>query len=113
MSFKSKSFYVDVSKGTNFSAVTDAISNEIGVEGDYIKIIEAVSLGNGDVQLTVYYRTENRTSVLGFSPPPGAIVPSGTDINHACILFSDRIDSARLTTGSFSFDGSSLSTGFL
>lgn len=112
MSFKSKSFYVDVSKGTNFSAVTDAISNEIGVEGDYIKVIEAVSLGNGDVQLTIYYRTENRTSVLGFSPPPGAIVPSGTDINHASILFSDKIDSARLTTGSFSFDGTSLSTGF-
>lgn len=111
MSYKSKSFYVDVSKGANFGAVTDAISRDIGVEGDYIKVIEAVSLGNGDVQLTLYYRTQNKTSVLGFSPPPGAVVPSGTDINHASILFSDRIDAARLVSGSFSFDGSGIATG--
>ncbi len=110
MSLRSQSILVSIAQGVNLSSLTASIVNEIGLEGDWITDIQAVQQG-GNILVTVYYKTEWDKAVLAVSPPPGTMAPTSADIDHASILFSNRIDPNRLQSGSFSFDGTGITTG--
>lgn len=106
----SKSFIIN--KGDTLNSISNFIYNEIGLDAYLIKSIEAVTLNNNTVQLTLLYDKYPSQIIDSIAPRAGSIFTSDISSNDFDIrfLFKYPIDINSIVSGSFELDGIGLDT---
>ena len=110
MASKFRTFYIDKNHHGVLTEVTTALLQEVGQEGGFLTDLEIVNFGGEVLQLNVVYKTQHSRTLLTAHPPAGAIIEDEIRFDHATFLFSDEVEPASYSTGTFAFDGTGLDT---
>ena len=109
MGLKSRTLFARKGEG-GLQEVRSFLRDTIGNNGDLILRLEGVLYQPDVVHLSIYYLDRPDLALRATSPAPGVIVTTGTDVNHISLLFSDKIETGSIASGSFTLDNIGLET---